>query len=387
MDTNNTSNIPYTITLPLVYILGFAYYAYLDIGTPIQTTTVIVDTGSSKLWIDSTQENGFQTNQSITWKNPDQHDSVFEVSYSSGWSAVGIWGFDKLALDGHSIDMRVGLKLRGEAPQPILGLSPSRDPAVIALPQRLKEEGLIQKSLYSLSADLSDTYTNRDGWTKCNGKILFGGVDHAKYTGSLITVPMVDDTKLAVKLSSISLSMENDTYIIDSKGFKVILDSGSSHGALPANPFEKLKKILNAKEEGNHLVFQCRNAHQIRDLTLNFSGHIFKVPFITLYRETTDNCTSNFWKASISRDGLFTLGAVFLENLYLVFDLDDREISIGQAHYTSDEDIEPVSSLVPNSLRVGLKQTDINQLSSSTPESQGSRIGYHVWVVFLLCLI
>lgn len=59
-----------------------------------------------------------------------------------------------------------------------------------------------------------------------------------------------------------------------------------------------------------------------------------------------------------------------LRSAYLVYDLDDFEISIAQARYTTEEDISVISSSVPNAIQApGYSSTS---LPSSADGSGGS---------------
>ncbi|CAM9010217.1 unnamed protein product [Wickerhamomyces anomalus] len=58
-----------------------------------------------------------------------------------------------------------------------------------------------------------------------------------------------------------------------------------------------------------------------------------------------------FLKIVSLTDDIIILGDIFLSSAYIVYDLEDQEISIAQANHSSEEDIEPIVTSVPSATK------------------------------------
>jgi saccharopepsin len=95
------------VTYPHVSILIYSDYAEISLGTPPQVFKVILDTGSSNLWIPSSKCNSiacflhskYDSSSSSSYK---QNGSDFEIRYGSG-SLSGFVSSDTLDFAGMTI--------------------------------------------------------------------------------------------------------------------------------------------------------------------------------------------------------------------------------------------------------------------------------------------
>ena len=164
----------------------------MKVGSPAQEVQVMIDTGSSDLWfissgnsqckvnggsIDCDKYGVFDKLKSSTW-----HDNKtdYSISYYDGDKASGTMGQDNITFaDGFLIENANFAVIDNTTSSiGVFGVGYPELEAVKSkytnLPFAMKEQNLIAKVAYSLYLDSRDAV---------QGYILFGGIDHAKYTG------------------------------------------------------------------------------------------------------------------------------------------------------------------------------------------------------------
>ncbi|KAA8915807.1 hypothetical protein TRICI_002017 [Trichomonascus ciferrii] len=323
------------------------YTADLGIGTPPQYVQVVLDTGSSDLWV---YREGVQLNDVNETYNPDKSSSFhfvsdgFEIEYVSG------------ANRGHYADedMRMGeLELNSQrfayvddvsdsSPEVngILGIGlPSGEAGNTKypnLPQSLADQGLIRKNAYSLFLD------DLDG--SC-GSILFGGVDDTKYKGDLKTVPLTSQQSLEVAVS-----------VEGSKELRAVLDSGTSLTYIPGDLVAQIASKLGAIYDLQYQMYFV--ADPVPDhvtVEFSFSGHTIAVPGSELaVKATKYEVTNSAYPyvltiaPSESTQGIVLLGDSFLRSAYVVYDLEDRKIALAQASYdNTNSNVKVIENDIP----------------------------------------
>lgn len=232
------------------------------------------------------------------------------------------------------------------------------------MPEVLCDAGAIHSRLYSVFLnDASDS----------SGTILFGGIDISKYTGSLHTlnllpVPLPTSDggtidvvyEFVVAITALSITSSGKTTNYFSNGpvsggtgsLKVLLDTGSAAWTVPADVYQSVAKLLPALDQYGHLPCSGQN-HDIT-LTLTFGGSVdIDVPIreliVPMYDALTNeaNMTSTGeslcafmltpGQATVDQPFL-TLGDAILRSMYLVFDLDNGQVSIAQARTNTSTD-------------------------------------------------
>lgn len=229
-----------------------AYTIDLGFGEPTQYYSMILDTGSSELWIGNST--------SITAKPYDYNaDTAKKMSNIINYLVYGIgevalrWGSTTLTL-GDASDTQTVI---ADAPFSIafqtaeldtfsqvsglVGLAYSEN-GHTNLPQLLKNKNLIDSVSYSL-------YLNTNNATGASSSILFGGVDHSKYTGQLTSIPRVDipgttHKYLAVNLTAISFPNNSNIPSPEPVNWPVLLDSGTTYTYLPTDTYLSILSYL-----------------------------------------------------------------------------------------------------------------------------------------------
>lgn len=344
----------------------------MTIGTPRKRFTLHLDTGSADTWVNTPDSNlcssrsrpcdfsgTYQPNASSTYEHVNDH---FDISYVDGSGAKGEYASDAFTIGntklarlqfgiGHSSTNAQGLVGIGYAMSEVqtrAGLPPYNN-----LPAQMVADGLINSNAYSIW--LNDLDSPR-------GTILFGGVDPAKYEGDLITLPVQTAQKgeyrnLMVTLTSLSFNGDgngdNTTQVSeDNLALAVLLDTGSTLTYLPNELVEPLYDAVgvtimpNPQGEQNAYV-PCSFKDHSQSLVFTFSSQLeIIVPMDELVlNQTTDNKTPRmpdgvtdaclFGIQERVGSGSNTLGDTFLRSAYVVFDLDNNEVSMAQTKFNA----------------------------------------------------
>lgn len=217
------------------------------------------------------------------------------------------------------------------------------------LPSAMKNAGLIQTTAYSLWLNDLDAST---------GSILFGGINTGKFQGDLFSLPIQKVqgaySAFVIALTDLSMNVESEGQPFESSSLPapVLLDSGSSLTYLPeditATIFEEVGVMFNRRQGIGYVP--C-NMPIGEGSGFNFT---FSEPSIFVgmdemiisassggsgpQPEFSDGSPACIFGIAPSTSGLSVLGDSFLRSAYVVFDLENNEISIARTNFNSTED-------------------------------------------------
>lgn len=207
------------------------------------------------------------------------------------------------------------------------------------LPQSMAKNGLIKANAYSLW--LNDLEAN-------SGSILFGGVDSGKYHGQLETLPIQPVngrySAFIIALTGVSVNTPSGSRNITSAALPtaVLLDSGSSLTYLPDPVVQGLFSSLGVTYDRSQGVgfVPCGLSSQRINVTYTFSSPKITVGIDELvldggnvtFGDGTPACVFGVAPAGSS---LAVLGDTFLRSAYVVYDLDNNEISLANTDFNS----------------------------------------------------
>lgn len=371
------------------------YLFNVSLGTPPQTVRLHLDTGSSDLWVNTpnsalcsselrpcTSTGVYSANASQTY---DFIASNFNISYVDGSGAEGDYVTDVLKLGGKSIkDFQFGIGYKSSSPQGILGIGYAINEVQVGragkkpyfnLPLRMVSDGLIKSSAYSLWLNDLDAST---------GNILFGGVDTAQYIGQLQTLPIQKVGGLYSEFLITMTGLSIGTNIIATDlGQAVLLDSGSSLSYLPDAITEEIYNIMGAQYDENEgaAYVPCSYARSNLTFDFSFSGPVIKVDMSELVIPVTnigsktplvfnDGTPACLFGIAPAGRGSCVLGDTFIRSAYLVYDLENNEISIAQTNFNATEnrivEISTGQKAVPDAVPV----------PNSVPATKGTEHNY-----------
>ncbi len=353
----------------------YFYMIQFKLGTPAQETIgVTIDTGSSDLWVSSKSSalcekvgceayGTFDSDASSTWK---YNNSEFSITYADKTYAKGDWGMDTIHIGDISVpNFNFALATDSDSSFGVFGigfstLESSPNP-YINFPGALVAKGLTNSQAYSLFLNSKEADS---------GTILFGAVDHSKYTGSLTTIPIISKYRTSVHLTGLSYSNDdddgdkdlyvgndagakNDGFLTDD-GLYALLDSGTTLSMLPEGFVHKIGKTFDATfDDGSGLYLMSCNSDESQIIDFKFSCITIKAPLSNFLESAyLDDGTAAFlpngepmcFLAFIPTSDIPILGDSFLRAAYVVFDLDNHQVSIAQAALdpSSTSDIEEI---------------------------------------------
>lgn len=307
----------------------------------------------------------FDTSKSSTWHS---NDTAFMIQYGDSTFASGTWGMDNLHLSDLNVTgLSFAVANRTNSTVGVLGIglpalevtysgrtavSGQRPYQYDNFPLVLLRNGAIKSNSYSLFLNNASAET---------GSVLFGAVDHSKYLGDLYTIPMVNTyasqgyknpIQFEVTLNGLGISSSSDNTTITTTKIPALLDSGTTLTYLPQALVTRIVQKLQAtySNRAGYYVFSCPSQSDDTEVVFDFGGFHINAPITNfIIGSSGDSCILGIMPQS---GGGIILGDSFLNSAYVVYDLENYEISMAQANYAGgQEDIEVISSSVPGAVR------------------------------------
>ncbi|XP_010024880.2 cyprosin isoform X1 [Eucalyptus grandis] len=239
---------------PLKTSLDARYFGEIGIGSPPQNFRVIFDTGSSNLWIPSSDciffsmagflHSRYNGSQSSTYRPNGKHR---KIPYGSGF----IWGYfseDIVRIGKLQVKNQVfieavtewSLTLTLAKFDGILGLGFREISAANALPiwYNMVQQGLVSQKVFSF-------WLNRGSKSDKGGEIVFGGVDPKHFKGNHTYVQVTQRGYWQISLEDFLIG--NQSTGVCSGGCAAIVDSGTSFIAGPTAILAKINEAIGAK--------------------------------------------------------------------------------------------------------------------------------------------
>lgn len=370
------------------------YILNVSIGTPAQALEVILDTGSSDLWIPSNDSctstvpcvsGSFNSELSSTFHELIPHG--FQIQYMDGSGANGDFFTDVLEVAGARLTnftMGLGTDLynqTGDEAVGVLGISYRAVEAVPSgsfydnLPYALVNQGIIKSEAYSLWLDDKNQHT---------GSILFGGIDTAKFIGSLEILDILDQDDMIqgfyVNLDSVSIETSKGLSILTTEDAPALLDSGTYALLAPTEFFLKLASQFpdaSVDEEDEVITIPCSDLEG-EYLSFQFEGSsaAIKVSMSEFVSSSPNSSDCIVDGIGLSGDNTFTLGDTFLRSAYVVYDLHNAQIGIAPAsfnpHSSNVVTFSSRGASIPTQTGTGATGTPTATVASTTSTTSSS---------------
>ncbi|KAK3504129.1 aspartic peptidase domain-containing protein [Neurospora crassa] len=338
--------------------LGTTYTIDIDIGTPPQTVTLILDTGSPDLWVNPQCETSGQEKYCNSFRQFDYTKS--KTIQDLGAADILKYGKGNVTIEYVTDDVIIGsAKIKSQIlgigfesidiPLGILGLSPSvsadgTSPYPYLL-DSMASQGIISSRAFSLDLRSIDNPS---------GAIIFGGVDLGKFSGSLAKLPMLDPSQTPsgvdrywIVLSGVGMTYPDGEEVESEEiGVPVFLDSGGTLSRLPETIFQAIGDSFPGSQydpESGFYIVDCAVAEQAGSVDFIFgssgsrSSKKIRVPYGDFVWEVqTGVCVVGV----LPTDDEPVFGDSFLRAAYVVFDQDNRNLHLAQAANCGEQIVE-----------------------------------------------
>lgn len=309
----------------------------------------------------------YSANASSTYKYV---GGYFNISYLDGTGAAGDYATDVMRFSGQTISsFQFGVGYESTSAQNVLGIGyPSNEVQVARarrkpyqnLPAKMQADGIISSNSFSLWLNDVNAET---------GSILFGGMDTSKFHGSLVSVPIqkVNDAYSQFFITMTGLDV-GPTRVASDIALGVLLDSGSSLTYLPKDLTTKIYGLFNAEyqEDDGAALIPCSSRKQNATMTFRFSSPAsITVSLSEMILDLEDPRGKKLKFGNGAEACLFgivpaeasssVLGDTFLRSAYVVYDMDNNEISLANAKSNVNQsnivEIKSGGSAVPSSTK------------------------------------
>ena len=320
--------------VPISNFMNAQYFSEITIGTPPQTFKVVLDTGSSNLWVPSSEcgsiacylHQKYDSSSSSTYKS---NGTSFDISYGSG-SLSGFVSQDTVTIGDIIIK---GQDFAEATSEPGLAFAFGRFDGILGLGYDTIAVNHIVPPFYKMLEQKSidePVFAFYLADTEGQSEVVFGGVDSNHYKGKLTTIPLRRKAYWEVDFDAIAYG--DDEAELENTG--IILDTGTSLIALPSQLAEMLNAQIGAKKgyNGQYSV-DCKSRDSLKDVTFTLAGHKFSLGPEDYILELSGSCISTFMGMDFPAPAgpLAILGDAFLRKYYSVYDLGASTVGIAEA--------------------------------------------------------
>lgn len=314
-----------------------SYILDVYLGSQQEKVTVLLDTGSSDLWVFGPGVSGAQGGTFDPSKSSDDTSTGegFDISYLDGSSALGSYYKDDFSFSlGLTLvlDFQFAVVNQANADSTgILGIADKNQESGLSqydnLPWALLKAGVTPKASYSLFLG-----SEQEG----KGTVIFGGIDTDKYEGELQKYSLPDNSFLGLTVESADVGGKTIQL-----GQQFVFDSGTSWNLWPYQFLESVASDLGSTGEDQGIYIVDCNQPSDKSITFNLGKNSVSVPYSDLIIKVGSDSEP---QCAIGAEGYygqgpFILGDVFLRSAYVYYDLTDHTISIAQAKYSSSSNI------------------------------------------------
>ncbi|KAF7727667.1 hypothetical protein EC973_007325 [Apophysomyces ossiformis] len=314
------------------------YVGKVGIGTPPQYFSMDFDTGSSDIWVPSTNCTRcgshalFNPALSSTFSQP-AGNNTWQLQYGDGSTVRGVGGQDTLDLGGLKakdqviglVDMETMDLAQDTYLDGIFGLGfPSLSYTGLKTPvvEALRQQGVVDRSIVSFWLGRS-----KDAG---RGEVMFGASNPAHYEGELKYVPVSHQKYWQVDLTDVSLdgkSIMNGT----GAGIGAIMDTGTTLIVLPTQLSRTIHSAISGAKYSARYGWRvpCKPTGN-QKVVFKFGQNEFPLDFKDLARELSplddpSLCFSGIAEAPVS---LAIIGDTFLRRYYSVFDYENSRVGL-----------------------------------------------------------
>lgn len=324
------------------------YYGNLAIGTPPTPFNVILDTGSSDLWVAGTTCTrctgvpSFSATGSSSFKDL---STPFQIQYGSG-AAQGALASDVVQMAGFEVPNqafavvnRVTANLLDDSISGLLGLGFNTIASSGATPfvQTLFEQGALTQPLFSFFLTrFMDKLSTTDSSDQFGGQFTIGGTNSSLYTGDIEYADIPAGKAGFWTLEMTSLVVQGTAVPVASANRFAAIDTGTTLVGGPADAIADIFAQIPGSQKGSgdldgFWVYPCSTQVTVQ---LGFGGgkawSVSPADFELMQLDRFGvNCAGAFFEISLgpsSQNPKWIVGDTFLKNVYSVYRFDPPSV-------------------------------------------------------------
>lgn len=322
--------------LPLSNYMNAQYYADISIGTPPQDFKVILDTGSSNLWVPSSEcgslacflHSKYDHSESSSYK---ENGTDFSIRYGSG-SLEGYISQDTLTIGDLTIPKQDFAEATSE---PGLAFAFGKFDGILGLAYDTISVDKVVPPFYNaidkgLVDDAQFAFYLNDKDTDKSGEITFGGYDESKIKGNITWLPIRRKAYWEVKFNGIGLGEE----FAELENHGAAIDTGTSLITLPSGLAEIINSEIGAKKGwSGQYSLDCDSRANLPDMTFNFNGYNFTINPYEYTLEVSGSCISAITPMDFPEPvgPMAIIGDAFLRKYYSIYDVENNAVGLAEA--------------------------------------------------------
>lgn len=335
-NTPSTAKVSSTGSVVINDYANSQYYGEIQLGTPGQSFEVIFDTGSSDLWVASSncddscgRHAEYDSSASSTYV---ANGTAFNIEYGSG-PVSGYQSIDVLNMGGMTVESQEFAEVTDAS-----GLGAAYKlghfDGILGLAFPILSVNQVTPAFYNLinqgdlDAEEFSFYLGNSALDK--GELMFGGVDPEYYTGEFSYVPLSAETYWEIIMGDLSVS--GNSYASEAKA---IVDSGTSILTGPSAKVAEIAEAVGAKPfiSGEYLM-ACDYSAPNLEFTLN--GVVYTLTPEDYLIPDGDICLFGMMALDIPEPTgpLWILGDVFMRKYYTVFDTANSRVGFALADHS-----------------------------------------------------
>nr|QBH22548.1 cathepsin 13 [Philasterides dicentrarchi] len=371
-------------SLQLKNILNRHYDAIVYIGDSKKEFNLIVDTGSTMLWIADqqcsncgdmgiTNKYNCQKSNSCKLQEGEEYKEGLMIEYGHG-QVAGKLANELVFLENSKESKGVNIPillvqqiqdLQQLSSDGILGLGREKNAEIDnSFLKVLKDQQLIDKKVFSL-------YLSGQQCSK-NSILAFGGYDPSNVNGQMDYLDIASEDFWGIKIDQIQFKQNNKSKEINLQSKLGIIDSGTTKITFPTIDINQIIRYLKSQniecvvEETNGIQdLICSSSIKKSGMILVIkSGNVnFKLEFENLINQCYlgikqlkgSVCRMDIQVVDLDQENFIILGEVFMQKYVIVFDEENKKIGFGIANHNSDDQrIDPFKSLYVVFFQTGL---------------------------------
>lgn len=327
-------------SLVLKSYMDVQYFGDIAIGTPPQLFTVVLDTGSSNLWVPSTKchsfscylHNRFDAAKSSTYEPVGRE---FKLQYGTG-SVEGFISKDTLHIAGMQVE---GQEFGETTREPGLTFALGKFDGILGLGYKeiavgggtppfyqMIEQRLIAEQVFAFWLRRAASGADTTG-----GELTFGGINEERFTGDIRWAPVTRKGYWEVKLDSLSLGGSGGSGGSEElfKDGRAAIDTGTSLIAVPSTVADAINARIGATKSFRGMyVVECERIPSLPSITFTFGGNDFPLAPADYIMQTPGVCFSVFMGIDVPPPAgpLFIVGDAFLRAYYTIYDMGNDRV-------------------------------------------------------------